>query len=75
MITTEDIKAFAEKAIKPAKKVELGSDEALLINSNVFHARLRGVPKKNGLTRLHNEITVAEVRDILAEEGGVGRDC
>lgn len=62
MITTEDIKAFAEKAIKPAKEVELGSTDF--------------IPRRtSGLTRLHNEITVAEVREILAEEGGVGRDC
>lgn len=58
MITTEDIKAFAQKAIKPAKEVKMGSDEALLINSNVFQARLKGLPKRNGLTRLHNEITL-----------------
>lgn len=30
--------------------------------------------KKNAMTRLHNEIVLSEVKDILNDEGGVGFD-
>lgn len=30
--------------------------------------------RKNAITRLHNEIVLSEVKDILSDEGGVGFD-
>ena len=30
--------------------------------------------RKNAMTRLHNEILLSEVKDILNDEGGVGYD-